>query len=387
MVEPFPIIFGLIFVLILLKTFGSGLVGNSYRPRPRPLAVRIICGLIGLGLLAGMGIGTWRDFHESYQVNEHQQSLTVQVPARPLPVLPKSFVDYKDGRALIHFVFVDDTVEPAVPVYVKAFAVDWPRDKDKQFADKFTAGTLKVKYSFCLNLVRLQPSGDNSSSLLTMGGVDLGWGRNGISAAASGNLHAAYCSGGYLINLGYGVMDKSPFSLVRYSPQRLQVLVFVNPLAGDDPLRAINLGAFAALYKNKMTKAVQYQRYPVYYPKYIFVALAWYLGASAVVLLAATGFLAQVFVRRQLAFAGVMAGILFFVAGLDRMMLKAHFARLNDAKASVRSRLLGCRQMQNTFFYRHTAAKELATILDDGHTPQAVSDMARLIKLRLEEGL
>ncbi len=379
---PFLII-GVIFVLILLKTFGIGLVGGGYRPRPRHWIMRMICGVIGLGLLAGMGWCTIRNAREGFSLNEAGRSLTIQVPANPAPILPASFVDYKQGRALIHFVFVDDTIEPAVPVYAKAFAVNWPGEKDKQFADEFTAGTLKIKYSFSVDVMQPQPS---PSALLTMGEVYLQWKRNGIMGTQLSNLHSAFCSGGYLTNLSYGVMDKSPFSLIRFPPQRLQALVFVNPLANNDPLKSVTLDAFAGLYKDKMAKVIQHRSYQVYFSPYIPVTLAGYLGASTVVLLLATSLLTQLFVRRHLAFAAMMVIVLLYVAALDRWVLNRNISILETPKAPAASRLFACRQMQQTFFYRHAAVKHLSAILEDNTTPPQLQDMARVIKFRVEEG-
>jgi hypothetical protein len=119
---------------------------------------------------------------------------------------------------------------------------------------------------------------------------------------------------------------------------------------------------------------------------YIPIALATYWGGSSVVFLLAAGLLSQVFARRHLALAGMMVIVLLYVVGLDRAVLKAHSTRLNDAKASMRVRLLTCRQMQNTFFYRHTAERELGIVIADERTPPAVSDMAKLIQVRLMTG-
>jgi hypothetical protein len=330
-----------------------------------------------------MGVCAWKDFRECYH-----SGLTVQVPARPGPILPKSFVDFKQGRAIIHFVFMESMIKPAIPVYVKAFTVNWPGDKEKKFSDSFNSGGLKIKYSFSVNL---HPSGSSD---------------------------AAYYTGGSVTNLEIGFVGIPSYSLVQYLPQRLQMLVFATPLADDDPLRAVNLDTFEDLYKAKMARMVyptqsqplgdnssfplrmrsdvidldfeqndhgRHQENQAGSP-YIPIALATYWGGSAVVFLLAAGLLSQVFSRRHLALAGMMVIVLLYVAGLDRAVLNAHSTRLNDAKASMRVRLLACRQMQNTFFYRHTAQRQLGIVIADKQTPPAVSDMARSIQGRLMNG-
>jgi hypothetical protein len=379
-----------VFIMMLVITFlavsGGKFALMAYRLRPRHLVVRIVCGVVGLGLLAAMGWYTIRDTQECYSSDEARRSLTVQVPAKPAPALPKSFVDYKEGRTLIHFVFVDDTTKIPLVVYAKAFVVNWPKDKEKTFTDHFTAGTLKVKYNFSVDVMYPQPS--NPPTLLTMGNVYLDWENYSSNSQKVINLHMAYCTGGYLTNLGYGeVMDKSPFSLVRFPVRRLQAQAFVTPLAQDDSLRAVNLDALGNLYKDKIVSGLRvHPGQQEDGAPYIPVALAMYLGASTVVLLAATTLLTQLFARQHLAFAGVMVLVLLYMAGLDRWMLHKNASVLEAPNAPVANRVLACRQMQQTFFYRHTAAKQLSALLEDKTTPPPLAEMARLIKPRLQDG-
>jgi len=93
--------------------------------------------------------------------------------------------------------------------------------------------------------------------------------------------------------------------------------------------------------------------------------------------------LSQLFVRRGLAYAGVLACIVLYVAVLDRAVLAAHLDRLEDGQAPLPARLTACQQLPYTFFFRETALGRLTAVSEDDSAPEQLRTRAGALALEL----
>jgi len=107
------------------------------------------------------------------------------------------------------------------------------------------------------------------------------------------------------------------------------------------------------------------------------LALAGHIGISALLLMLAALLLTQLFARRSLAFVGVLAAVVLYVAALDRLALGTHLSHLRDPGEPVRARITACCHASDTFFYRKTALARVRAVADDPQTPLALRDVAR----------
>jgi hypothetical protein len=184
----------------------------------------------------------------------------------------------------------------------------------------------------------------------------------------------------YLGNLSILHASTPPLSVVTGATRDLQAFAFVAVVADDDPLKAVPLDEFlqsrqpelAGLLRDSSRHSKNSRHdYSDNVPARGF-ALAGHIGASSLLLFVAAILFAQLFTRRNLAFAGVLAGVVLYVAALERIALGVHLSKLADPQAPISSRLTACREAPGTFFHRGTARRELQSVAADTKAPPAL---------------
>jgi len=107
------------------------------------------------------------------------------------------------------------------------------------------------------------------------------------------------------------------------------------------------------------------------------LGLAGHIGISCLLLIVAALLLTQLFARRSLAFVGVLAAVVLYVAALDRLALGTHLSHVRDAQAPLAARITACWHATDTFFYRKTALAGVRAVADDPQAPSALCDVAQ----------
>ena len=115
------------------------------------------------------------------------------------------------------------------------------------------------------------------------------------------------------------------------------------------------------------------------------LALMSFIGTSSLLLLLAAGLLTQLFAHRSVAFAGVLALIVLYVAALDRAVLNAHLDRLADTDATIPTRLIACTQAGHTFFYRDTCRRKVQSIAAANDSPEKLRKLMQQLLDAMED--
>ena len=118
--------------VVLLVLLRRGLVPGPRAPRPRHIVVRIVCGVLGVGILVAVAAGTWSVVRDSYGGEAAGKGLTIRVPTQPPPALPvpdepSTTVEVKKARFLVDLVVADLSTGEPVPIFVDQQELDWPR--------------------------------------------------------------------------------------------------------------------------------------------------------------------------------------------------------------------------------------------------------------------
>jgi hypothetical protein len=360
-------------------------------PQPRHLVTRIVCGTLGAAILVAVAVGTWTAARQNY-AEPAAGGVVIRVPTQEPPALRAPKPGYReeadDARFLFHLVVGEPAPDGFTPVHVEEFDVRWPRDKDRQFQRSFETGPYRCLLRLRVPMVfvaqntaqeasRLQPHGTVGFSYVT--GRGSGSSSSGFYELEAGHLNV-------LQPLDSG---PNPLSITAggAGPDNLHAVYFMTRVAPDDPLKVVPFAEFAGrrpadLAKIRRESANRTLRHGPAKNASLpacGLALAGHIGVSSLLLLAAAVLLTQLFARRSLAFAGVLAGVVLYVAALDRMALGVHLSRLADPAASLPSRLVACRLAPGTFFHRETALRELLTVSRNASAPEALRTTASSI--------
>jgi len=379
-------------VLVAFKLSGRGLALRR-RPRKRHLVVRIVCGAVAAIILVAITVGTWNDVRRCYATDDLGKKLTVRVPSKPAPALPVPAEQYgrtevEKARFLFHVVVADFAAGAARPVHVEEHEVRWPRDKMQVLERRFRFEDFEAHYTLVLPTLYVRRGSEGEPPVLQADGTySVGWRCPGRSSSRSGGL--SLDGVWYAADMARPrVPGKRPLSIAAAPRRDLKAFGFVTRAAEDDPLHEVALDAFLEQREadmrralaNKGDRATIGHRLPADIPLRG-LALAAHIGLSSLLLLVAASLLSQLFVRRSLAFVGVLAAVVLYVAVLDRTALGAHLSRLSDAAAPLPARVVACRQATDTFFYAGTALAAVRSVADDAAAPaplrQAAADVAR----------
>ncbi len=364
-----------VLAVALLATRRSGLwMAPGRRPRKRHIVTRIICAALGALILGAVAVGTWQDVRRCYEPGEKAEVLTVHVPARPAPSLPAPLAgefgaEIERARLLVHFMVVDVSSGRFRPLHIEEDEIKWPEDRGRTYGTSFELDAIKVEYGFSIDALRarraepgkppfLEPRGNmhvSHQDRYRRGSRSGGFAKEGVSHWRQ--LRAARPP------------SNRPLSIVPGTPpSEIRAFFVVTRVAEDDPLKEVPATEFLESREGAMREAMSKSGGGEIVPRFgrlkravsmPGVALAAHIGISSLLLLVAAILLTQLFTRRSLAFAGVLAAVVLYVAVLDRAALAAHLSRLRDPQASVETRLSAATQATTTFFYQETAQAAL----------------------------
>jgi hypothetical protein len=363
---------------------------SARTPRPRHLVTRIVCGTLGAGILAAVAVGTWRDVRQIY-FDEEARALRLRVPTQeaPGPVLKRGEeIRLDSARLLVHLLVGEQTGAGFRPLHADETEVRWPADRGRNFNKAFRVGDSRCALQFQLGDVGLRgaPTG-RGSELALSGRIRVHIRRWDFSSSLGGSFGG---NGAQLLSeMRAETEGPHPLSIVHSLRRTMFVYSLVTRVAEDDPLKAVSLEEFAQSHEAEWPQeAVRSHGDWVNRPEFDDIpmrglALAGFIGTSSLLLLAASILLAQLFARRNLAFAGVLAGVVLYVAVLDRAALGMHLDHLADRRAPAATRLLACRYAAETFFYRAASRRALESIVQDASAPDALRETARRLAIDL----
>ncbi|HUT34275.1 MAG TPA: hypothetical protein VNE39_12390 [Planctomycetota bacterium] len=376
-------------LLILLAAVGVALLALLRRrsalgpraPRPRHIVIRIVCGVLGVGILAAVAVGTWSVVHGSDAGEAAGKERLVCVPTQPPPALavpeePFESVEVKQARFLVNVIIADLSAGEPVVIFADQQELRWPRFCS--LGRDFDVAGYKVRYEIALRALSACKEGPKATPTLRSDGkYNFDWQRGGSSSGTGGGLML----GGvwFARRMGRaGPPEKPPLSIVARPGRELTAVGFVTRVAEDDPLKAIPAAEFLRARQAVVGEALGRwsngggpHRFPPRVDDAPFrgAALAEHIGASSLLLLAAAVLLSQLFARRGLAFVGVLAAVALYVAALDRAVLGAHLSRMEGPNAPLPARVLACEQAADSFFYRKTALARLRELARDATVP------------------
>ena len=376
-----------VFLLVLLR---RGLVPGPRAPRPRHMVVRIVCGVLGVGILAAVAAGTWSVVRKSYGGEAPGAEITIRVPTQPPPALPvpaESFqrVELKKARLLFEFIVTDFSGGEPEPIHLEQQEIRWPDDKMRVFEKEFQTSGYTVRYHFVLPTLYVRKDSQNDPPELRCDGTySIGWSARGTSSGTIGGLIPEGIVYACRMREPYG-LEKPPLSIVAAPMRELTVIALFTRVAEDDPLKAIPAAELLRARQTEIGEALgrwsdhggpQRFRSRVDDIPFRGAALAIHIGASSLLLLAAAMLLSQLFARRGLAFVGVLAAVVLYVAALDRAVLGAYLGRMDDPEAPLATRVVACEQATDTFFYRRTALAAMEKLASDLQAPAPLRSAA-----------
>ena len=389
---------GLMVLLVILAVFvvlksGRGIMWTApgRRPRKRHIVTRIICGVLGVLILGAIGIGTWQEVRHIYEPAEDFEARTVSVPTMPAPPLPEPaegrwWHKVERARLLLHFVTVDASSGRFRPVHVDEHEVRWPEDGAQEYGTRFELYGMKLDYGVSLDKIQAvrMDQGEPLALELYFHHRFAYAGAHGSGTSTGSRVIRETV--GHWLDIGYGWRPANgPLSVAPPARPDLQVFCVVTLVAADDPLRQVAATEFVRDREAAMLEAMsgsggggrvaRVGRFDRAVPARG-VALGEHIGTSSLLLLAATVLLTQLFKRRSLAFAGVLACMVLYVAVLDRAALGAHLSRLRDEEATIATRLTACAQARHTFFYRETTREALEGVAEAEDTPPLLREAA-----------
>ncbi|MFH1730116.1 MAG: hypothetical protein ABIF82_00515 [Planctomycetota bacterium] len=361
-------------------------------PRKRHIVTRIVCAVLGVGILIAIAAGSWHQAQQYYEASA--SDLKVRVPtkdAEPLPERGKARAIEIERARLLHYVFVVDTLGNTLrPVHVEEFEIKLPADKKAPFSTGFRVGNISVDYTVQVQELRVRFHQADGPGLLVL--------HTSRSLRSAGPRGSSSSSGERRVEIGGLALDddlprgaypaRSPLSVVPSYKSDLQIMVLTLRAAEDDPLREISASELLASdevrHPDKPRGSRQTWPWDIPAKSTGFgMALPEQVGAATFLLLAAAILLAQVFRRRNLAFPVVLATIVLYVAALDRVVLAGHLGRIADKDTPTTQRLIGCRQARHTFFFRKAARERLRAVADDSSEPEPLRGLANRSAIEL----
>ena len=399
---PFRILLLLLIVIAVVAFLAYLLRGRwpfslARRPRKRHIVVRVVCGVLGAAILGAIAIGTWHEVQRCYAAEEPAPALTVRVPTLPPPAPPATFrpdgtAEIEKARLLFTFVVAEFEAGELRPVAAGQQEVRWPEEWGRRFQKEFEVGDSSFCFGLQVTSLRWSREGADRVAVKCSGSHELRsryrGNRGGGNSYAGGDFDLSKpwlrC---YPI---YGMLGvNAPLSIASGPDPASAVWHFVwgAPVAEGDPLTEIEVAAFLGQHEAEVRQALVERgvtpnwrlamAHPDEHAPAPGLRLAGHIGISGLLLIAAALLLTQLFVRRSLAFVGVLAAVVLYVAALDRIALGTHLSHLRDATEPVRARLTACCHATDSFFYRKTALACVRAVADDPQAPSALRDVAQ----------
>ncbi len=400
------IIIGLVFFLVAFVVLAVILrrarlpgLAPGRRPRPRHRIVRIVCGVLGGGILVAVAIGTIVEVKRCYEPYAPVPAPTVRVPTKPAPTptarMPEHMLTWpvlEETRFILNLVVLDPSggeprVVAARPFDLRVNPTVSHNVSDLQFKYELRRNGYALKVQGVLWSADFHRRDENATPEIQGGGSMTVW----VYSASSNSLLAMrnYLPKGpvwHEENLPCGSMSVAdPFFAVPVPRSQPMVWCFLTPVAQDDPLKEIPASALVQSHLDEMDRAGFAEEalrasLPAERPSGRMPALGLllgdHLGLCALFLLIAVALLTEVFTRRGIAYALILAATILYAAALDRVALGMHLARLEDQSAAVAVRRIACIQATETFFYGKTALVRLQAVAKDDASPKELRDLA-----------
>jgi len=394
------IILAALVVAVALWLSRRGVLHLGRRPRPRHIVVRIVCGVLGVAILAAIAVGTWREVQRCYVPAEPAPTLTVRVPALPPPAPPTTFkpdgtAEIEKARLLFTFVVAEYEAGELRPVAAGQQEVHWPEDLVRRFQKEFEVGNGSFLFGLqfdSLRWIRSSREGADQAVVRCTGSHELRCryrgNRGGGSSSTGGDIDLS--KPWHACHQAYPVPGTRPPLSIASGPSRAPVIFqFASGVcvAEGDPLKEVAIADFLRQHEAELQRAIVErgvkpslrlamggldEKVPARG-----LALAVHIGVSSLLLIVATLLLTQLFARRSLAFVGVLAAVVLYVAALDRIALGTHLSHLRDAKEPVGARITACCYATDSFFYRKTALARVRAVAADAQAPSALRDVAQ----------
>jgi hypothetical protein len=359
---------------------------------------RVFCAVLGGLLVLATVYGTLMAVVVSYAPSRVPANLTVRVPASPAPVPEVENVPpdspyaapgkrVKSARLLATMLVMDARATEPRPLRVVQCEVRWPGQKFVE--ERFREGNLEYTYQIGIEQVYQQQASvtNRPEEVRVIGQQSLWWEGKfntkggdsaGISQPVGSEVRAlpARC-------FPHQIM--SPLSVTPGTPPWRYGVLLISLLSENDPLRTVPIAEFVQSERGVLQAGGIYG-FPntqvldglEQVPAGGIRLTAYLLGIPMLLLIAAAGLLAQAFRRRDLAFAGLLLGMVLYVAAFDRALLAYDLSRLTDGKQTLQSRLVACNRVGATFFYQDTALQGLREAVGPAvDTPPTLSDRVR----------
>jgi hypothetical protein len=376
---PTILILVIIGIAILFRYNGGGFIVPAYsrRPRRRHIIVRIICGVLGVLILAALGVGTLRNARGVYASAAEAEKINFHLPTKPSPELPKpkdldEALPIKKARLLTHFIFISDNK----PIHAEEMEIRLPEDSGRKFSK--TGKIDAAHFEIGLKLHRLEVLKLRDGSHLS-------------SPVSSYRVHfnstlGSSSQGGWQDTIDMPEITDSPLPfgktnplvVIHYGQGRIQVVCLTQLVAFDDPLKTVSLNELVRgidLSDRKLQPISRRQPSGSGAPAGF--RLAESMGFSFALLVIATILLAQCFARRGLAFACMLALCVLYVAALDHAVLAIHVSKLEDKHLSVEARTFAAKSLPGTFFYRNSAKDAVDRAVKDETNPESLRELIR----------
>ena len=361
-------------VLLLRRSTGTGLRG----PRKRHVVTRIVCGVLGFGILIAVGVGSWQEMNKPYAAGKRE--LMVKVPTNEPPA-----PDAKNGGRFLHYVVVVDASAGVVrPVHAEMIEFKLPEDIGREFRADFSLAGEDMGYTTSPREMRYVsvPGASNRLAINVRESLGSEEAHGGTSRSGNSPTYVVGKVRQMMTSSHSGGMPDSPLAVVPSSPTELRVYGLMLQASKDDSLEPVPLAEFARRHGPEID--VKPGRYgprprPLRHKSDVpahGAALAVHVGPVAMLLVAAAFLLTQLFTRRHVAFPAVLAAMVLYVAVLDRVALGVNLSYAEDKDAPIAVRLLGYARAHDTFFYQETATESLQALADDLDAPRQLRESA-----------
>jgi uncharacterized membrane protein len=388
-----PLIVLLIVLIVTVVVRGRGRNARPVRlrgPRKRHIVTRSVCGVLALAILTSIGYFSWQEIGEIY-ATESPEPGVLRIPSKKAAALnvelkPNETAGLTEARLLIKAIVLESVAPTSFrTVHVDEFDVAWRTGKISVISNRVKLRENRLDYRLNINRVFVHPSNSTEIGVHMEGDWDMSV-RSLISGGRSSNGGSMSTSDrGTVFVRNIRTTDshgRKPLSAVPPSSGygRLTLCLFVDMADADDELATIPAEQFITERREQILAGStrdgeggghnrRWRMDPDVPPM---ANLMEHTGISGLLLGLAAILLGQLFMRRGLATAGMLATVVLYAAAIDRIALGVHMSHARDTESSLSQRLVACNAATNTFFFAKTASNQLRAIADDKLTPESL---------------
>jgi len=401
-----PLVLLLVIVLVAIAVLVRSRGARPMRlraPRKRHIVTRLVCGALGVAILAAIGFVSWREATAVYAVSPAGPG-SIRVRTKTPrefsgDITPDRDVSLKEARLLIQAVILDTAAgDSFTAIHVDEFDIRWRRGRGNRVATSVDIEGGTVDYSLDISDLRLERGKTTGTPTLRGSGV-----RNVTYRSRNGTGYSSRSGGVPIVDglacsadfrSGSLMRANEPLSVISSgSPHGALVLcTFVHLVDPDDKLATTSISQFLADRQRQIARYLSEAGVSDYHWRSRWRidpdvppmgALVERIGVSSLLLLVAAILLSQLFMRRGLAMMGMLTMVVLYVAAIDRVALSVHVSHLQDADGPLAKRLAACRSAAETFFFAGTASSQLKAVADDENNPQALRRQAGTLSILL----